>query len=202
MLERDEKRKIQEHLDKVLETIRQNAHANNQKGMKSSDLISRVTALTVNKIAPQSKMLLSSAYNMMMSRTLAEPYFSDSQKKSEFYEMDILSQIKSKFDFSIPSEIDYQKDQSTVKALTASGAVVVVGGIVSITMSSWVPIGIAAILAGIMAYVIKSKSTGSNADIEEIINEYLQNVSQSFMLWLESIESFYDDKVTELKNRG
>ncbi len=202
MLESSEKQKIKEQLDKVLAGIQQDANLNIQKGMRSTDIIDRVTALTVNKIAPQSKMLLSSAYNMMMVRTLSDSYFSDAQHKAEFYRMDILSEIKSKFDFSVPSEIDYKKDQLTVKELTASGAVVVVGGIVSISMSTWIPVGIAAILAGIMAYVIKSNRATTNTSIEQIVTEYLQNVRKSFMLWIDSVEAFYDAKVTELMNRG
>lgn len=201
MLESSEKQKIKEQLDKVLTSIQQDANLNIQKGMRSTDIIDRVTALTVNKIAPQSKMFLSSAYNMMMARTLSDSYFSNPQHKAEFYQMDILSEIKSKFDFSVPAEIDYQKDQSTIKALSVSGAVVVVGGIVSISMSSWIPVGIAAILAGIMAYVVKSNSTTPKTNIKQLVTEYLQNVSETFMLWIDSIEVFYDEKVAEMKNR-
>lgn len=202
MLESNEKQKIKEHLDKVLQSIQQDAERCAQKGMAPSDIINRVTTLTVNKIAPESKMLLSSAYNMMMTHTLAEPYFSDSHNKAAFYEVNILKQINSKFDFSIPTEINYQKDQSTVKALAVSGTVVVAGGVVSITMSSWVPVGVAAVIAGIMAFIIKSNPIISKNNINHLIAEYLQNVSHSFMLWIDAVESFYDAQIAELKSRG
>ena len=199
MLASDEKGKICEQLDKALQSIQQDAMQSMKKGIASSDIINRVTTLTVNKIAPQSKMLLSSAYNMMMVRTLSDPFFSDSQNKAAFYEADILKEITSKFDFAVPTEINYQRDYSTLKTLAASGAVVVAGGLISVTLTSWIPVGIAVVLAGIMGLVIKSKCEISNNNLNQLITEYLQNVSRSFMLWIDAIESFYDNKVAELK---
>lgn len=199
MLASDEKDKICEQLDKALQSIQQDAMQSMKKGIASSDIINRVTTLTVNKIAPQSKMLLSSAYNMMMVRTLSDPFFSDSQNKAAFYEADILKEITSKFDFAVPTEINYQRDYSTLKTLAASGAVVVAGGLISVTLTSWIPVGIAVVLAGIMGLVIKSKCEISNNNLNQLITEYLQNVSRSFMLWIDAIESFYDNKVAELK---
>lgn len=203
MLASDEKSKICEQLDKSLQSIQQDAMQSMKKGVASSDIINRVTTLTVNKIAPQSKMLLSSAYNMMMVRTLSDPFFSDSQNKAAFYEADILKEITSKFDFAVPTEINYQRDYSTLETLAASGAVVVAGGLVGITLTSWIPVGIAVVLAGIMGVVIKSKCGISNNNLNRLITEYLQNVRRSFMLWIDAIESFYDNKVAELrKNRS
>lgn len=203
MLASDEKSKICEQLDKSLQSIQQDAMQSMKKGVASSDIINRVTTLTVNKIAPQSKMLLSSAYNMMMARTLSDPFFSDSQNKAAFYEADILKEITSKFDFAVPTEINYQRDYSTLETLAASGAVVVAGGLVGITLTSWIPVGIAVVLAGIMGVVIKSKCGISNNNLNRLITEYLQNVRRSFMLWIDAIESFYDNKVAELrKNRS
>lgn len=199
MLASDEKSKICEQLDKALQSIQQDAMQSMKKGIASSDIINRVTTLTVNKIAPQSKMLLSSAYNMMMVRTLSDPFFSDSQNKAAFYEADILKEITSKFDFAVPTEINYQRDYSTLKTLAASGAVVVAGGLIGVTLTSWIPVGIAVVLAGIMGFVIKSKCGISNNNLNQLITEYLQNIRHSFMLWIDAIESFYDNKVAELK---
>ena len=199
MLASDEKSKVCEQLDKALQSIQQDAMQSMKKGIASSDIINRVTTLTVNKIAPQSKMLLSSAYNMMMVRTLSDPFFSDSQNKAAFYEADILKEITSKFDFAVPTEINYQRDYSTLKTLAASGAVVVAGGLIGVTLTSWIPVGIAVVLAGIMEFVIKSKCRISNNNLNQLITEYLQNVKRSFMLWIDAIESFYDNKVAELK---
>lgn len=199
MLASDEKSKVCEQLDKALQSIQQDAMQSMKRGIASSDIINRVTTLTVNKIAPQSKMLLSSAYNMMMVRTLSDPFFSDSQNKTAFYEADILKEITSKFDFAVPTEINYQRDYSTLKTLAASGAVVVAGGLIGVTLTSWIPVGIAVVLAGIMEFVIKSKCRISNNNLNQLITEYLQNVKRSFMLWIDAIESFYDNKVAELK---
>ena len=199
MLASDEKSKVCEQLDKALQSIQQDAMQSMKRGIASSDIINRVTTLTVNKIAPQSKMLLSSAYNMMMVRTLSDPFFSDSQNKAAFYEADILKEITSKFDFAVPTEINYQRDYSTLKTLAASGAVVVAGGLIGVTLTSWIPVGIAVVLAGIMEFVIKSKCRISNNNLNQLITEYLQNVKRSFILWIDAIESFYDNKVAELK---
>ena len=199
MLASDEKTKIREQLDKTLQSIQQDATQNIKRGVAPSNIIDRVTTLTVNNIAPQSKMLLSSAYNMMMVRTLSDPFFSDPQNKAAFYEADILKKITSRFDFTVPTEINYQRDYSTLKSLASSGAVVVAGGIIGITLTSWIPVGVAVVLAGIMGFMIKSRCGSPNSDLDQLITEYLQNVRQSFMLWIDTIESFYDKKVAELK---
>lgn len=199
MLASDEKRKICEQLDKALQNIQQEAMQNMKNGVASSDIINRVTTLTVNKITLQSKMLLSSAYNMMMVRTLSDPFFSNSQNKVAFYEADILKEITSNFDFAIPTEINYQRGYSALKTLAAPGAIVVAGGLIGITRTSWIPVGIAVVLAGIMGFIMKSKCGISNNDLNQLIIEYLQNVRRSFMLWIDEIESFYDNKVAELK---
>ena len=204
MLGNSEKSKIEAQLDKLLNSIKKDSEHAIQGGAKASEVIGRVTKLTINKVSPESKMLLSSAYNMMMERTLSDPYFSDPQHKASFYEKDILKLINAKFDLSVPSEIAYQEEPATMKNMIASGAVVATGGIVSITLSSWLPVCIAAVLAGIMVYVLKSnRSTAqSNNDVGKLIDEYLQNVKQSFMLWLDAVETFYDEQVEELKTRG
>lgn len=203
MLAIDEKAMIQEQLEKTLQNIQQCAEQNIKKGVSSYDVINYITTLTVNKIAPESKLLMSSAYHMMMVRTLSDPFFSDPQNKAAFYEENILREITSKFNFVVPAEINYEKDYSTLKSLSASGAIVIVGGIISIKLTSWIPVGCAVVLAGIMGFVVKSKCESTNGDIKQLIDEYLQNVRQSFMLWIDAIESFYDDKVNELKkNRG
>lgn len=199
MLESDEKNKIQNQLDKILQSIHQDVKKDINDGLAPSDIIDRVTTRTINKITPQSKMLMSSAYNMMTVHTLSDPFFSDAQNKAAFYEADILKKIMDKFNFVVPTEINYQRDCSTIKSLAASGAVVVAGGLISITLKSWIPVGIAVVLAGIMGFVIKSKCETSNNDINQLITEYLQNVRKSFALWIDTIESFYDNRVAELK---
>lgn len=204
MLESNEKQMIEVRVEKLLGSIRQDAEYAKGNGTKPTDIIDRVTRQTINQMTPESKMLLSSAYNMMMKHTLADPHFQSPQDKARFFEANILKRINAKFDFSIPSKIHYEEAQTTYQQLAAAGAVISVGGVISIVRSSWLPMGIATILAAIMTCVLKANSTTSapRSDVSKIIEEYLQKVQQSFMLWIDEIERFYDEEVERLKKAG
>ena len=81
MLENNDREKIRVYVDKLLKSIYSSVKENIESGMASQDVIDRVVALTVNKMTPESKMILSSVYNMMMERTLAKPLYQNPQNK-------------------------------------------------------------------------------------------------------------------------
>lgn len=203
MLLTEDKKKLEAYIEKIIEGLKRDTAKDKSSGVSGEQLIEKVTNMTVSKLTPESKMIMSSAYNMMMAHTLEEDYFSDSAHKAAFYSADILKDLTSKFDFNVSKDINYEKANSEVNKLVASGAVVVVGGIVSITLRSWIPIGIAAVIAGIMAFVLNGNNRAtSESSIDSVINEYYASVKKSLLTWVDSIESYYDKAVAEIKERG
>lgn len=203
MLQNEDKKKLEAYVDKLIAGLKRDTERAKSNVASGEQLIEKVTSMTVSKLTPESKMILSSAYNMMMERTLAEDYFADSAHKAAFYSADILKELSQKFDFAVPSEINYEKGNTEVAKMMASGTVIVVGGIVSFTLKSWIPIGIAAVIAGIMAFVLKNNGgTSSVKNIDSIINEYYASVKKSLLAWVDSIDAYYDKAIAKIKERG
>ena len=199
MLENNDKQKIEKYIEKIVSNVQKDVQKYINSRLSDKQVVEKVVNVTVNKITPESKMILSSVYNMLMGKTLQEPLFLESTNKAAFYEMDILKEIQNKFDFEVPSEINYEESKKTVNKLIASGAVIVVGGVISIAMDSWIPVGIAVILAGIMvALISRNKKTVA---LDSIISEYFDNVKASLLSWIETIVLYYDERVEELKGK-
>ena len=167
--------------------------------------------MTVNKLTPESKMVLSSVYNMMMNHTLEDKYFSDSSNKAKLYSADILKELNNKFDFTVPSEINYEKSHNEFEKLIASGVVVLGGGagigtIIHFSIKklnyAFPGVGIAVIIVGLMCYLLKNIWSSSSSNTDEIINEYFATVKKSLFAWVESIETYYDEAVAKIKERG
>ena len=112
--------------------------------------------------------------------------------------------MNSKFIFDIPKNINYEDSEIIINKWVASGTVTIIGGLISIPTKSFIPVGIAIILAGIMAILLKddikfNSGKSSNDDVDLLIKEYLKNIKESLILWIRSIEKYYDDKLGELE---
>lgn len=200
MLENNDREKVEEYVEKILKSIYANVKNNISNGMSNQEIIDSAVNLTVNKLTPESKMILSSTYNMLMEKTLAKPIYQNVQNKAAFYARDILKDLNLKFSFEIPSHIDYKESTSLLNKWTAAGAICVGGGIVSITLKNVIPVAVAVIIAGIMLFLLRDKPAGvSNQDINSLIKEYLKNVKDSLMSWVDEISRYYDKSVDELE---
>lgn len=203
MLLSEDKTKLEAYVDKLIDGLKKDVIKAKSNGVSGEQLIEKVTNMTVSKLTPESKMIMSSAYNMMMKHTLAEDYFADSAHKAAFYGADILKELTQKFDFDVPNEINYKKGNIEINKVMTSGAVIVVGGIVSFTLKGWIPIGIATVIAGIMAFVLNNNISASPVkDVDGVINEYYASVKKSLLVWVDSIDVYYDKAVAEIKERG
>lgn len=199
MLQSNDKKKIENYIDKIIESLRKDARKSISSGMSDKQVINKITITTVNKFTPESKMILSSTYNMLMEKTLAGSLYLNAENKAAFYQLDILKDLNSKFVFDIPDKIDYQESKKEFDKWVKCGAVVVVGGIVSIPLKSLIPIGIAVIIAVIMAIVLKDDNKVGKTDISAIIDNYLSDIKKSVFLWIESVEKYYDEKIAILE---
>ena len=199
MLQSNDKKKIENYIDKIIESLRKDARKSISSGMSDKQVINKITLTTVNKFTPESKMIMSSTYNMLMEKTLAGSLYLNVENKAAFYQLDILKDLNSKFVFDIPDKIDYQESKKEFDKWVKCGAVVVVGGIVSIPLKSLIPIGIAVIIAVIMAIVLKDDNKVGKTDISAIIDNYLSDIKKSVFLWVESVEKYYDEKIAILE---
>ena len=199
MLQIDENAKIEQYINKISEGIYQEAKKFIQSGMSDQQIIDKVISIAVKKFTPESKMVMSSVYNMMMEHTLANPIFQNAQNKAAFYERDILKELNSKFLFDVPKYIDYEESKAEIKKWIAAGVIVIVGGIISIPTDNLIPIGIAIIVAGVMLFILNDWGKKTKYDINKLIKEYLHDVKKMMMEWLNTVQVYYDECVYELE---
>lgn len=207
MLANDEKKKIESYIDKLINNLFLDAKKFEKDGVTGKKLVDKTVETAVNKLTPESKMLLSSTYNMLMETTLKESRFQNAENKSMFYELNILKELTSKFTFYVPKDISYEEAGATITKLEACGAVAVTGAVVSVVTKNIVPIGIAAIIAGVMVFVLKNEynvmlpGKNNNESTLNLIEEYLEGVKKSLLSWVTEIEKYYDEKISTISGR-
>lgn len=199
MLRDEDWGKIEIYIDKLVKALYADIRKNMDSGMKPRDVIDSAVRLTVNKLTPESKMVLSSAYHMMAENTLAGALYQDSQNKAAFYSRNILNKINARFVFDVPNHIDYEEVKGLLNEWIAAGVITVAGGVITILAESVIPIAIAAVIAGIMLFLLKDKPINKSQDIDPVIKDYLENVRISLMAWLKEIENFYDEEIVILE---
>lgn len=199
MLKSDEKEKIEQYINKISEDVYKEAKKCIQSGMSDQQVIDKVINITVKRFTPESKMVMSSVYNIMMEHTLAKPLFQTSQNKAAFYERDILKELNTKFLFDVPQHISYEKSKTEIEKWIVAGAVVVTGGIISFPTKSLIPTGIAVIVAVVMLFIPSGENSRQKQNICKLIQEYLSNVTKTMMEWINTIQIYYDERVEELE---
>ena len=199
MLSKEEKKKIEEHIAKLTNDILSDTINSVNSGVSKKKIIDDCIMYTVSKFTPESKMLLSSVYNMLMERTLKEEFFTNSHNKASFYEMNIFKELNDKFNFEIPSKIEYEESERKINEWIAAGIITIIGGVISISLKKASPIIVAVVIAGIMTVINKNKENNKKEDLTALVKEYLENVKQSILSWVDSIAEYYDERVNELK---
>ncbi|WP_106625875.1 hypothetical protein [Selenomonas massiliensis] len=203
MLTYDEKEKIRQHIDLLIKSLRTDALSS---GLEGHALLDQTVRATVNRLTPESKMLLSGVYNMLMKKTLAKQLYSTPHNQAAFYELDILTELNEKFVFDIPAQINYEESRATLNKWVRSGAVIVVGGVIIITMIVMPPVGIAALIVALMAILLRGgmlrRRGGAGRDsAAALLDAYFQNVTQSLCAWVDSIDAYYDEKISALERK-
>lgn len=199
MLSKEEKKKIEEHIAKLTNDILSDTINSVNSGVSKKKIIDDCIMYTVSKFTPESKMLLSSVYNMLMERTLKEEFFTNSHNKASFYEMNIFKELNEKFNFEIPSKIEYEESERKINEWIKAGIITIIGGVISISLKKASPIIVAVVIAGIMTVINKNKENNKKEDLTALVKEYLESVKQSLLSWVDSIAEYYDERVNELK---
>lgn len=196
MLENKDKQKIEEYIDKIISDIY--AYIGqyiNSKMYKKQIIIEMI----INRFVPESKTILASVYHMMENKTLQETVFTDVSNKAAFYKMNIQKELNEKFNFEIPSKIEYEESERKINELIKVGIITIIGGVISISLKKASPIIVAVVIAGIMAVINKNKENNKKEDLTALVKEYLESVKQSILSWVDSIAEYYDERVNELK---
>lgn len=199
MLSKEEKKKIEEHIAKLTNDILSDTINSVNSGVSKKKIIDDCIMYTVSKFTPESKMLLSSVYNMLMERTLKEEFFTNSHNKASFYEMNIFKELNEKFNFEILSKIEYEEKGNKINIWFVDVVITVIGGVISISLKKASPIIVAVVIAGIMTVINKNKENNKKEDLTALVKEYLESVKQSLLSWVDSIAEYYDERVNELK---
>ena len=199
MLSKEEKNKIEEHIAKLTNDILIDTINSVNSGVSEKKIIDDCIMYTISKFTPESKMLLSSVYNMLMERTLKEEFFTNSHNKASFYEMNIFKELNKKFNFEIPSKIEYEESERKINEWIKAGIITIIGGVISISLKKASPIIVAVVIAGIMTVINKNKENNKKEDLTALVKEYLESLKQSLLSWVDSIAEYYDERVNELK---
>lgn len=200
MLDSKDKQQIEEYIDKVIGDIYADIEKYiNGKTYKKQIII--INEVIINRFTPESKSILASVYHMMEDKTLQETIFTDAGNKAAFYKMNIEKELNEKFNFEIPSKIDYEESERKINEWITAGIITVVGGVISISIKKASPIIAAILIAGIMTVINKNKENNRKEDLTATINAYLESVKQSLLSWVDSIAEYYDKRVNELKEK-
>lgn len=185
MLQSSDKTKIENYIQKIIDGLSKDAKKSIASGVSDKQVVERITRATVNKLTPESKMIMSGVYNMMMNETLSEEQFQDAENKAAFYQMNILKELDNKFSFEVLEKISYSENRDDINRYITNADIV---AIVKLLLKK--------ILELISCNI---KHCSKKKDIEQVISQYLTNVQKSLLDWVESIEVYYDKRVEELK---
>lgn len=205
MLDHEAREKIRQHIARLMEEVRTDARAAQSAGVRGRARIDQAVRTTVSRLAPESQMLLSDIYNILVKKTLAKDLYRIQRNKAAFYERNIRKDLNAKFVFDIPVQIDYEESKVVVNRWIGAGAVLLVGGVISISMETLVPIGIAVVLAGLMVVLLGDGSLlrgrADDSKVGALLCAYFQNVEQSLLVWVDSIAAYYDAEIAELERK-
>ncbi|TXJ46426.1 hypothetical protein EPJ70_01640 [Brachyspira aalborgi] len=199
MLNNEDKEKIIKYIDKINYEILDRFHRNINVRIPKKQVIDDIIKTTVNKFTPESKIIITKVYNLMADRTLAEPMFQNANNGAAFYKMDVERELKEKFNFEIPSKIEYEESERKINEWIKAGIITIIGGVISISLKKASPIIVAVVIAGIMTVINKNKENNKKEDLTALVKEYLESVKQSLLSWVDSIAEYYDERVNELK---
>lgn len=199
MLNNEDKEKIIKYIDKINYEILDRFHRNINVGMPKKHVMDDIIKTTVNKFTLESKIIITKVYNLMADRTLAEPMFQNANNGAAFYKMDVEEELNEKFNFEIPSKIEYEESERKINEWIKAGIITIIGGVISISLKKASPIIVAVVIAGIMTVINKNKENNKKEDLTALVKEYLESVKQSLLSWVDSIAEYYDERVNELK---
>ena len=126
MLQSSDKKKIENYIQKIIDGLSKDAQKSIASGMSDKQVVERITRATVNRLTPESKMIMSGVYNMMMNETLSEEQFQDAENKAAFYQMNILKELDNKFSFEVLEKISYSENRDDINRYITNADIVAI----------------------------------------------------------------------------
>lgn len=146
-------------------------------------------------------MLLSDICGYLRKETLKKEIYEKIDNKLKFDDLDMYNKIDNKFIFELPKNINYKNGEELNKVLIQSGIIFSASGAVSLIIKSIIPISIGLILAGVWYYIEQKNGNIKKEKMNEITNNYLNNLKVSLQKWVQSIEEYYDDEVEKFERK-
>ncbi|WP_410501811.1 hypothetical protein RIF24_13580 [Exiguobacterium acetylicum] len=156
----------------------------------------------------RSKTLMIDMYAYLSERTLSSSLFSDTERKSLFFEANIRGQILLNYRFESTSikafqmGIKYKNINRLYASLAVAAGTTAVGGILKYMLINTVNIPIVIIIAGAVSVFFASffKITPdlNKTAFHKAVDDFLSETRNEFILWFDEIEIFYNKCIESL----
>ena len=198
MLNQIDKEKINTGINRIIKDIK-NALPKDDKTIIKG--IEELKKISTNITITESKMLLSDICGYLRKENLKKEIYEKIDNKLKFDDLDMYNKIDNKFIFELPKNINYKNGEELNKVLIQSGIIFSASGAVSLIIKSIIPISIGLILAGVWYYIEQKNGNIKKEKMNEITNNYLNNLKVSLQKWVQSIEEYYDDEVEKFERK-
>jgi hypothetical protein len=175
------------------------------------EAVRKIMQLVSSETASRSKTILSDMLFDLNDSLLQTAFFHDIITQNKFIELNLRQEILNKYQFSVSTTVDYQEAARVVQALKIGGATFVIGGIaeigvvlkVGLSISNLVPIPVsilvvAALGAALVDY-LAIEPNRSKKKFSQKLDSYLIDVQNQFLNWFDGVESYYNNRVEEIK---
>lgn len=104
MLTSNDKTKLDKYVKNIINEIYKSSKSKINVNLSLEEAVATVNDIVANRVKNESKVLVTSVFNMAKENTLAKPLYENTRNKSKFYELDILTELvnQCKFDVSNP----------------------------------------------------------------------------------------------------
>lgn len=200
MFSNDHRAKIDEMFDKLIER----ANDTIANSLSREDAARKIVQAVSSETAARSKTMLVTMCGRLSDEALAG--IQEVENKNKFYRADLQSEITDKYSFEGADSLkDYKDTNRAAVSSAAGGSIAAVGIALSLALapsSPIVPIAIvvAVSLSAFCVSYFKIVPQSSRNRFAAAVSEYLKQVKDSYVEWLDNVENYYRRRVEEIKS--
>lgn len=199
MLALDEKLKLEVEIRKAMREIRGSIDGRRSFSLRDKDLSSFAVRLTEKKLAILSSSLFDLLLEKLQNQTIENATVQESaQIKASLEELNLSEKIEAEFPFILPEKIRKSRTCFVIPATIASVAVLVWGGMESKKEKKSTPLLIASGVASLLVLIPLLLQSRKPENVDELLEDYLQDAEASLLTWLDDIEYYYEEEITNL----
>ncbi|MEG0009374.1 MAG: hypothetical protein RR721_03825 [Aeromonas sp.] len=198
-------------IDKLFDDLRAEVQKIVVDSNSAHEAMNRIFQRVSSETSLRSKTMLSDMLFNFDDEIRQTPFFADIARQNKFTVINLRQEILSKYQFSINTAVDY-KETARIKHATKVGCgIFIIGGVCGIgaalisgfSLSNLVPIPVGVLVMAVfgsaaMDYIVIAPNQNKK-NLYLAIDNYLIDVQQQFMRWLDSVESYYNDRANEIK---